>query len=327
MIRNRLALLLIALLLPGTALANLSQRGDVREFIDQLAENHGFDRDEVATLLDHAEVRQEILDLISRPAERTHNWGSYRPIFLTEPRIAGGVDFWNQHHETLARAEAVYGVPAEIIVAIIGVETFYGRHTGRHRVLDALVTLGFDYPPRARFFRSELEHFLLMAREEGFDPRQPMGSYAGAMGIPQFISSSYRAYSVDFSGSGRRDLAGDVADAIGSVANYLARHRWEPEQPVAVPARVDGNGYREVIAAGLEPHTPVAELARQGVTPQRDDGYRGNGALIKLETDAGSEHWLVWRNFYAITRYNHSPLYAMAVYQLSREIRAARAAQ
>ncbi len=321
-----LILFVLMTCMPLLASASVVERDDVRGFIDGMVERHGFERAELEALFATVTIQDEIIELMTRPAER-RPWHQYRPIFLTDARIQAGVEFWEANAETLARAEAVYGVPAKVIVAIIGVETFYGRHTGRHRVVDALTTLGFDYPPRADFFRRELEQFLIMAREEGLDPHTRTGSYAGAMGVPQFISSSWRHYAVDFSGNGRRDLIDDIEDAIGSVANYLAEHRWEPEAPIAVKASVSGDGHERVRAAGLRPHMTAAQMAEYGVHPRHDDGHTGPGALIALEQADHMEYWIGWQNFYAITRYNHSPLYAMAVYQLAREIEAKRLAQ
>jgi len=203
------------------------------------------------------------------------------------------------------------------------VETRYGRHKGKYRVLDALATLGFHYPKRSRFFRSELEQFLVLAREESLDPLAVKGSYAGAMGLPQFISSSYRRYAVDFDGDGQRDLLGNVVDAIGSVGNYLKAHGWKAGQGVAVPARVQGNGYKAILEQGLKPHTAVGRMRDQGVAVAGSEAHTLKAALIEFETEQGPEYWAGFQNFYSITRYNHSPLYAMAVYQLSEEIREA----
>ncbi|MFM1892114.1 MAG: hypothetical protein RLZ44_1191, partial [Pseudomonadota bacterium] len=241
-------------------------------------------------------------------------------IFLTPERAAAGAEYWQRNAETLARAEAEYGVAPEIIVAIIGVETFYGRYTGKFAVLDALYTLGFHYPKRAKFFRKQLGEFLLLAREETVDPRQPMGSYAGAMGRPQFIPSSYRAYAVDFDQDGKRDIWDNDADVIGSVANYFARHDWRAGAPITAQVTGVTAEHAPLLAAGMKPSLSIGQLRAAGL--QLDAGLAADAAtsLIELEQPDGAEHWAGLHNFYVITRYNHSNLYAMAVYQLSREI-------
>lgn len=292
---------------------------DLDRFATLMTRKHGFQHDAVLHLLGKAEVRQDILDIIARPAE-ARPWCQYRPIFVTDRRAREGVEFWRRHEAVLHQAEAKFGVPAPIIVAIIGVETHYGRGTGRYRVLDALVTLGFHYPKRAEFFRSELEQYLLLTREEGLDPVALKGSYAGAMGIPQFISSSYRRYAVDLDGDGKRDLLDNPADAIGSVANYLKAHGWRPGQPVASPARIQGDGYKSLLGQGLEPKLSLAQLAGYGVYTKQPLAGDRRAVLLALQQEHGEEYWVGLDNFYVITRYNRSPLYAMAVYQLSERI-------
>lgn len=260
-----------------------------------------------------------------RPAE-AKPWHQYRPIFVTESRIRQGVEFWDKHAADLTRASDAYGVPPEIIVAILGVETRYGRYAGKHRVIDALATLAFDYPQRSAFFRKELLEYLLLTREEGMDPLALKGSYAGAMGKPQFISSSYRHYAVDFDGDGVRDLLNSTVDAIGSVANYFQRHQWRHGEPVVSRAQAQGEQYRQLVELGIKPHIEASRVTAYGVRVENDvPGLLG--ALIELETEQGSELWFGYQNFYVITRYNHSPLYAMAVYQLGQAIRQQRQAQ
>lgn len=318
-------LLFPVVVLPTLALATpldqqvVSERDDVRGFIQELADRHGFDAQQLSQLFRKVKLKQKIIDAISRPAE-AKPWHQYRPIFVTESRIDQGVDFWERHSADLERAEQVYGVPPEIIVAILGVETRYGRHKGRYRVMDSLATLAFAYPQRAEFFRSELEHYLLLAREEGLDPLSVMGSYAGAMGYAQFISSSYRHYAVDFDGDGKRDLWNNTTDAIGSIANYFKRHHWQPGGKVAVPAFVGGNHIKVTVKKGFKPHSSIADLSNKGVSPKVKTDPTAMAALIELETRRGPEYWLGLDNFYVITRYNHSPLYAMAVYQLGQAI-------
>lgn len=309
----------IALFSHSASAISLEQRSDIRAFIDQMVSEHEFDRGELNALFQQVEIRQDILDAISRPAEGKP-WHQYRPIFVTDSRSEQGVEFLNQHRADLERAEQTYGVPKEIITAIIGVETRYGQHKGRYRVVDALTTLGFDYPKRSEFFRSELKHFLLLAREEKFELTEILGSYAGAMGKPQFISSSYREYAVDFDGDGIRDLLNNPVDAIGSVANYLKRHGWEPDQPIAVITDSPNNA-PTTMGKLTKPNTPISEWQQQGYKPQSKVNSTLAADLIVLEQEDRTEYWLGLQNFYAITRYNHSPLYAMAVYQLSEQIK------
>ena len=300
--------------------ADYSQRSDVQQFIDEMVEKHDFNRDALASKLASAKKLDGVLEAISKPAEKVLTWKEYRPIFVTSKRIKGGNKFLKQHHETLQRAEKEYGVPAEIITAIIGVETYYGRLSGKTQVFDSLVTLGFDYPPRSRFFLSELEQFLLLAREEDVDVEDVRGSYAGAMGMPQFISSSYRHYAVDFDGDGKRDLWNNTADVIGSVANYFKVHGWKTGGQVVIPARI--NGSIEETRNKLKPHTRIADLAAEGVFPDVAVDDEEKATVITLKGKKGKEYWLGLDNFYVITRYNHSSLYAMAVYQLSQEFEA-----
>ena len=318
MLRLMAVVALFFFVVPVYGAASFVQRSDVQGFVDDVAVRHGFEREVLNRWLRQVEIRQDILDAIARPAEGKP-WHEYRPIFVTDSRIKEGVAFWREHREVLARAEREYGVPAAIITAIIGVETRYGRYRGKYRVMDALATLGFDYPPRSTFFRSELEQFLLLSREEGFKPFAITGSYAGAMGTPQFISSSYRAYAVDFDGDGVRDLLNNTTDAIGSVANYLARHGWRRGGAIAHPvARVTTQTLPE--RPPLKPDTTVSQWRRQGVEIDAAEDAGALAALIALDNRQGREYWLGMQNFYAITRYNHSPLYAMAVYQLGQAI-------
>lgn len=291
-------------------------------FITELANSQQIDAERIRKVLANAERNEDVLSAIQRPWE-ARPWHRYHGIFLTEKRIQRGVEFWQQHRDTLARAEAEYGVPAQLIVAIIGVETFYGEYMGNYRVLDALYSLGFYYPPRQSFFRSELAEFIRLAEKEGLETFDVKGSYAGAMGFGQFISSSYRAYAVDFDGDGQRDLLNNQVDAIGSVAHYFARHQWRKGQPVAIPAwpnRVEDidaltNGRGQTLT-----HT-VGSLREAGVDFVTQMPADTPARLFAFAEEEGSSYWVGLPNFYSITRYNHSPLYAMAVYQLSEEIR------
>lgn len=312
------------LLAPSVAHAgpSLLERDGVRAFIDAFAEREGFNAAELRGLFEGLERRDAVLEAIARPAEALP-WHKYRPIFLTEERIEAGAAFMADNAALLERARAEYGVPPAVITAILGVETFYGRHEGTHPVLETLATLAFAYPPRADFFRSELEHFLMLAREETIDPTAVKGSYAGAMGMPQFIASSYRSYAVDFDGDGQRQLWASKADVVGSVAAYLARHGWERGAPVAERVDPERPGYRRLVQRGMKPRVTPNDLEAAGlsVEPSLDPDERVS--VFEFAGAEGPEVWVGRRNFYVITRYNHSPLYALAVHQLAQRIRAA----
>jgi len=289
-------------------------------FIDTAVAEHGLDPDEVRAVLEEARYRQSIIDAITRPAE-AKPWFEYRQIFLTEARIAGGEEFWRANKSLVGEVSSSLGVPAEIIMAIVGVETNYGMITGRYRVIDALATLGFYYPRRADFFARELAHFIRLSKEEDLPVTEVHGSYAGAMGIGQFIPSSYRAYAVDFDDSGYRDLWRSLPDALGSVANYLAVHGWEPGAPIVLPTQSVPTDLSEQFSTTLD-HT-LADLRALGV--EFDAGALPPdtpATLVELELADGKEYWVGLNNFYVITRYNRSPLYAMAVTQLSEAIAA-----
>ncbi|MBJ9977956.1 lytic murein transglycosylase B [Pseudomonas sp. S75] len=292
----------------------------VAEFVGQMSRDYGFASEQLMAVFHEVQRKQAILDAISRPAERVKPWKDYRPMFITDARIARGVDFWRQHEAALTRAEQQYGVPAQYIVAIIGVETFFGRNTGNYRVIDALSTLGFDYPPRADFFRKELREFLLLAREQQLDPLTLKGSYAGAMGLPQFMPSSFRNYAVDFDGDGHINIWTDPDDAIGSVASYFKRHGWVTGEPVVSRAEVDGPRVDEGLTQGIEPASTVGQLQALGWSSH--DALRDDLPVtaFRLEGDQGPEYWMGLKNFYAITRYNRSVMYAMAVHQLSQQL-------
>jgi membrane-bound lytic murein transglycosylase B len=325
MVRLLLLGAVLTVVLNGSARADYSQRSDVRAYVDELVASHGFVAEELIELFARAERKQSILDAIARPAERTLKWHEYRDIFIEEPRIAQGLEFWDDHAAVLEEAEARFGVAPEYVVAILGVETRYGRITGRYRVLDALVTLGFDYPPRADFFRSELTEFLLLAREEGHNPLKLTGSYAGAMGYGQFIPSSFRNYAVDFDGDGLRDIWSNPRDAVGSIANYFSRHGWRAGEDVVVRVQVEGDRAADVANESLDLTHTVADLERLGVAV---DGLPGaqRAALFRMEGADGDEYWLGLNNFHVITRYNRSRLYALAVHQLGQSIKTRRQA-
>lgn len=300
--------------------AEILERADVRAFIADMSGRHGFPAAELEKIFSRVTISDSIIDAMTRPAEALP-WYKYRPIFVQRDRINLGVEFWRKHRTVLERASETYGVPAEIIVAIIGVETRYGRNMGRHKVIDSLTTLAFDYPARADFFRSELEQYLLLTREQGIDPLSVQGSYAGAMGIPQFISSSYRRYAVDFDGDGHIDLINNPEDAIGSVANYFHVHGWRRGERIAIAAKLNAETATAAVTSGLEPDLPVADLAGLGIEPAAPVPGGGLVKLLEFEDQWNMEYWLGLPNFYVITRYNHSALYAMAVFQLAGEIR------
>lgn len=296
---------------------------EARSFVDEMVEL-GFDKKQVQDALKQARRQESILKAMSRPAERRLTWGEYRKIFLGKKRINQGVEFWKKHQKTLERAEKTYGVPAEIIVAIIGVETRYGRNMGSYRVLDALATLGFDYPKRAKFFRGQLKEYLLMAKEEGItDLTRLKGSYAGAMGFGQFIPSSFRNFAVDFDNDGKRDIWGNRVDAIGSVANYFREHGWKTGEPVRAAVADSKLIKDEWVNQGLKPDRTLTQWGEMGVKPEGDYAPEQPASLMGLQTAEGTQYWLGLQNFYVITRYNHSRLYASAVYELSLKVRKA----
>ncbi len=302
------------------AQANYAEHERFDEFAKELEAEHGIKPAQAKAWLEGAERLESVLKAISRPAEKTLTWADYRKIFLTEKRINQGKQFLVDNAELLEKAELEFGVPKEIIGAIIGVETFYGKRQGNYRVLDSLSTLAFDYPKRSLFWR-ELKHFFVMSQEQQVNPGEVKGSYAGAMGYGQFIPSSYRRYAVDYDNDGLKDLWHNKADAIGSVANYFKRHGWKKDQAVTQRVHVEGDKYQDAVNDRLKPKWNVSELKALGVTPTQDVADDASATLVKLIGDKGAEFWLGNHNFYVITRYNHSRMYAMAVYQLSQAIK------
>lgn len=304
--------------------ANLVQDEQVQKFIQTMVRKHDFNRDELEKLFSQVKIKQKILDAISRPAEKSKPWYEYRNIFLKPRRIKQGIQFWKENRQIIDYAHKIYGVAPEIIVAIIGVETFYGTRQGNYRVMDALSTLGFKYPKRSRFFLGELEHFLLMSKEQGFDPLSKKGSYAGAMGMGQFIPSSYQSYAIDFDGDGIKNIWSNKADAIGSVANYFKRHGWQKDQPVADKvslSKASSLSPKDACKRSCKPKLTVADFKHKGVTGKLSVSDNTRAILLALKQKTGMEYWLGYNNFYVISRYNHSTLYSMAVYQLSQEIK------
>ncbi|MGO1245868.1 MAG: lytic murein transglycosylase B [Oceanisphaera sp.] len=315
----RLALLSVSLLISSSVLA-VTPNPEQAVWLDELADTFDVPVSEFNDALTQADYQQPIIDAMTRPAEGKP-WHQYRPIFLTEKRLTKGVEFWQQHQRLLTSAEQQLQVPPEIITAIIGVETFYGAHMGNYKVLDALYTLGFHYPARGAFFRSELGHYLALAKEQGWALDDPKGSYAGAMGMGQFISSSYRHYAVDFDSDGERNLF-LADDAIGSVANYFYEHQWHPNEGIAHHAQVtDTDAVASLLSDDLKLKHTWAELEAAGVTLPNALEAETPVKLLRLEGAQGPEYWVVQHNFYVITRYNHSPLYAMAVFQLSEQLK------
>ena len=314
---------LVALLALAAAPAQALELGeypDLRRFVDEMVERHGLARGMLNRLFEEVELKPAVVHAMERPREGLP-WHEYRQSFLDEPHIRDGARYWKKHAAALVRAYGQYGVPPEVVLGILGVETHFGRNRGSYRVIDALTTLTVDYPPRAEFFRRELEEFLLLARELKRDPRSLRGSYAGAIGIPQFIPSSYRRYAVDFDGDGRRDLIGNPSDAIGSVANFLKVHGWRAGEPLWDETRLEGTGFGFIEQLGAKPVLSLEELIRYGVFPVHHvDGER-RAALISLEGENGPIYRIGYHNFYVITRYNRSKRYAMAVTELGEEIR------
>ncbi len=314
--------------------AGYAARKDVRAFIDEMTAEHGFERAALARTLGEVRFQRAIVAAMDRPLLEPPKWHSYARSFLAPERVAAGVRYWSEHLEVLARAEERYGVPAEIVVAILGVETYYGKNTGNYRVLDALATLAFDYPRRAAFFRGELKQFLLLARELGMSPLTAKGSFAGAMGLPQFMPGSYRTYAVDFDGTGHPDLWHSPGDIVASVANYLARHDWQPGGPVLLPAVIAAEGRDAALRkldGGLSERRAADAWAADGVSsadPLAGTADDPVGLLLLEEAADGvdsASYWIACNNFYVLTRYNRSRLYAAAVHALAQAIRATRA--
>jgi membrane-bound lytic murein transglycosylase B len=310
--------LLSALALAPAAHALDETRPEIRGFINEMTREHGFDRAALETLLKETQTKQAILDAISRPAERVTPWHEYRDRFLTEKRILQGADFWVQHREKLARIDDD-GV-ASAVVGILGVETSFGRITGRYRVIDALATLAFDFPPRAPFFRDELKQFLILSREEAVDPKLALGSYAGAMGAPQFISSSYRKYAVDGDGDGHRNLWTSWDDVVCSVANYLEAYGWRRGEPVVVAATLEGDDLTPFDVSKVELNETVRSLRDKKVRFETSLPDDAPAMLVVSQGKDGPQYRVGFNNFFVITRYNRSTMYAMAVHDLGRAI-------
>lgn len=298
----------------------LLYRKDVRNFIDYMVVHDGFNRRELVAAMQEAQFQPQIVESMDKPYEKK-TWDVYKALFVTPARVQQGIEFWQANAETLARAQKEYGVPADIIVAILGVETQYGKRQGEYRVLDALTTLAFHYPKRSEYFTKELREFFLLCQEHHVSPTQYIGSYAGAIGQPQFMPSSYRLFAVDFAGHGKRDLINDNKDVIGSVANYFSKHGWAPHQDVVQQAQIDGVPTKQFVVNGKNADYSFTELAASGVKLMSPiPNHPQQAGLIELTTEKGSEYWVAYPNFYVITRYNTSPQYALAVYLLSQQL-------
>lgn len=302
---------------------DFTARTDVQAFMQQLQHQHGFSAEELQQTLAQVTLRPNILRLMDRPQQQVNpQWKNYRPQFLNNVRIQGGSRFLANYATPLQQASQQYGVPASIITAILGVETVYGRNQGNIPILDALATLAFDYPRRAPYFRGELISYLLLAKQEHLLKSSPLGSYAGAFGMAQFMPSSYLRYAVDFDGDGKRDIWRSPADAIGSVAHYLSANGWRTGEPVAVPVQVQGEQFQSLLSpTSLKPQHPVTRFIAAGVQVPDGIDSRLPARLVILDGAQGKEYWLTFENFYVITRYNQSTFYAMAVHQLAQAVR------
>lgn len=304
----------------GAYALNLDKFPALRVFAADMANQHGFSALQLRRMFRCVKLRPEIIEAMEQPKEMLP-WYEYSKIFLTEENVQHGVQFWTQHAKALVHAQELYGVAPETVVALIGVETQFGRNQGNYPVLDSLTTLMLDYPPRTAYFRHELTELLLLARELKANPCQIKGSYAGAMGLPQFMPSSYRQFALDFNGDGKRDIIGSPEDAIGSIANYLKEHGWEAGEPVIGDVHLEGTRYFWIEKLGLKPALSVRQLTHYGIFPRRVNNTERRAALISLEGEYGPLYRLGYNNFYVITRYNHNKQYAMAVYELGEMIR------
>ena len=300
-----------------TSAVSLTQYPQLEALADRLAKSSGLDSEKMKGWFRDAKIKPKIIEAMNRPAERLP-WHRYQSLFVNSASISGGVQFLKTHARTLARAQGEYGVPAEIIVAVLGIETRYGKVLGSLRVLDSLTTLSMEYPRRSKFFSSELEHFMHLAAEQGLDPLTVKGSYAGAMGVPQFMPSSYRSYAVDFDGDGRTDLIGSVTDAIGSVAHYLARHHWQPGEPIATRVMDPPDGLDAMVTRGLKAETSIAKVHALGVPVSAEDTDKVG--VMRFDGKLGADYRLGHHNFFVITRYNRSQNYAMSVFELAEQI-------
>lgn len=317
-----IAVFFIINMYPVQADSALVHQKNTQTFIQELVKKDHFDRRQLQTILTAAKYQPQIIESMQRPYEKK-DWDVYRDLFLTQERLNAGLQFWKQNHQSLAKAEQEYGVPAEMIVAILGVETLYGKRQGNYRVLDALTTLAFYYPPRAEYFKRELREFLLLCREHDVSATQYMGSYAGAMGKPQFMPSSYRTFAVQYDGGKKRpNLMSEDRDVISSVANYFKKHGWQSKQMVVEKAQVSKEAIQQVALNSRSPNYPFITLLKAGIRPEASVRFHPHEAgLLELTTAIGPEYWLAYPNFYVITKYNTSPQYALVVHLLAQSLR------
>ena len=321
---NKVAILLTSLTLLCLEISSnesfdYSSRDDVKEYVDEISNKHGFESDKLLKLLGSAVYQEKVVRIMNRQPEGTMTWSRYKEMMVSDSRISAGEEFIKLYKEDLNKAEDLYGVPAEVIASIIGIETRYGRITGNIRVLDSLMTLSFNYPRRSKFFKVQLEEFLLLSREEGFNPESLQGSIAGAMGYGQFMPDSYRKYAVDFDSDGVRDILKNPVDAIGSVANFLSKKgNWKPNTPIAVKAESISN--KTIFKSQFKPYMTLIELNEIGLKPKEKISGNLKFVPISLEIDEGYEHWLGFDNYYSLSRYNRSKLYVMAVIEFSRSL-------
>lgn len=319
-------------LLLGLSTANFSHAGDFDQYeelqalIASLEREAIYPRGELNTVFSQVKRQNKALETMMRPAEGTKEWKDYRPSFLSNERINRGLDFWDKYHEALEVAEQQFGVPPEIILAILGVETKFGGNKGGFKVLDTLTTMAFDFPRRSTFFRQELKSYLILCKQQGLNPTEQLGSYAGAMGFPQFMPSSWRNLGIDFDGDNKADLINNPIDAIGSIGNYFAANGWKKDEAIATRAKIIGDNYDELInTKELKTLTTLAELKAKGLDV-KEGSFAENTPVsaLRLQGDNGAEFWLTFNNFYVITTYNRSHLYAMAVFQLSQALKEAK---
>jgi len=313
------SLALFCLEISSNESVDYSSREDVKEYIEEISAKHGFENDKLLKLLGSAVYQERVVRIMNRQPEGTMTWSRYKEMMVSDSRISAGKEFINLYKEELNKAEDLYGVPSEIIASIIGIETRYGRITGNIRVLDSLMTLSFNYPRRSKFFKIQLEEFLLLSREEGFNPASLEGSIAGAMGYGQFMPDSYRKYAVDFDSDGVRDILTNPVDAIGSVANFLSKKgKWKPNTPIAMEARSVSK--QTSFQSKFKPYMTINELNEIGLEPKEKISGNLKFVPISLELDEGYEHWLGFDNYYSLSRYNRSKLYVMAVIEFSRSL-------
>ena len=323
-----IALFVITLFVSANSFAAKVEQGDyknrqdVEAFIDRMVKTTDYSEQTLVALFSTVKKQEHLFERLNKPAEKALEWHQYRRIFIKDSRINQGIEFWRENEQLLTEVSKKTGVPAEIMIAIVGVETFYGTYRGKDPVFDSLVTLAFDYPKRATFFTQELEQFLLLVKEQNLDTKGLMGSYAGAMGMPQFISSSYRHYAVDFDNDGQVNLFDSKPDILASVANYFVKHGWRPKEPIAGPLKLSKTNSIDQLQPGVKTDYTWADFSQHGLISNTALAADTPVALVQLEQSDRTEYWAGFKNFYVITRYNHSELYAMAVYQLSLLIKA-----